>query len=82
MGLLSSVDACIPRHTGIQSTQDRPASTRQAPTKTGAQARYHDTLTAALQQPTTPAWTGRHCLHNPGNTQNAFAAGGSGWVHG
>lgn len=65
MGLLSSVDACMPRHTGIQSTQDRPASTRQAPTKTGAQARYHDTLTAALQQPTTPAWTGRHCLHNP-----------------
>lgn len=47
------------------SAQDRPASTRQAPTKTGAQARYHDTLTAALQQPTTPAWTGRHCLHNP-----------------
>lgn len=65
MGLLSSVDACMPRHTGIQSTQDRPASTRQAPTKTGAQARYHDTLAAALQQPTTPAWTGRHCLHNP-----------------
>lgn len=65
MGLLSSVDACMPRHTGIQSTQDRPASTRQAPTKTGAQARYHDTLTAALQQPTTPAWTGQHCLHNP-----------------
>ena len=47
------------------SAQDRPASTRQAPTKTGAQAQYHDTLTAALQQPTTPAWTGRHCLHNP-----------------
>lgn len=64
-GPLVVVDACMPRHTGIQSTQDRPASTRQAPTKTGAQARYHDTLTAALQQPTTPAWTGRHCLHNP-----------------
>lgn len=64
------------------STQDHPASTRQAPTKTGAQAQYHDTLTAAPQQPTTPAWTGRHCLHNPGNTQNAFAADGSGWVHG
>lgn len=25
MGLLPSVDACMPRHTGIQSTQDRPA---------------------------------------------------------
>lgn len=63
MGLLPSVDACMPRHTGIHA---RPSRIYAASTdEDRAQARYHDTLTAALQQPTTPAWTGRHCLHNP-----------------
>lgn len=82
MGLLPSVDACMPRHTGIQSTQDRPAfyaasTDEDRSTSPISRHAYGRTATAhnpSMDRTALPA--------QPGNTQNVFAAGGSGWVHG
>ena len=80
MGLLSSVDACIPRHTGIRARPSRiyAASTdKDRSTSPISRHAYGRTATAhnpSMDRTALPA--------QPGNTQNAFAAGGSGWVHG
>lgn|GEM_PF-4372808 len=80
MGLLPSVDACMPRHTGIHARPSRiyAASTDEdrgtSPIPRHAYGRTATAHNPSMDRTTLPA--------QPGNTQNAFAAGGSGWVHG
>ena len=80
MGLLSSVDACMPRHTGIRARPSRIyAASTDEDRSTSPISRHACGRTATAHNPSMD----RTALPaQPGNTQNVFAAGGSGWVHG